>query len=75
MEFILVGVAILVNIIFIKWKFDKGKKADAFLDASLLIAVAVLFNGSYGALVAGTIGSAFISLYLYISPLKLGGNK
>ena len=70
MEFILVGVAIFFNIAFIKWKFDRERYADVALDLSLLVAVAILFSGSYAALVAGTIASALVSLYLYFSPPK-----
>ena len=71
MEFIIVGVAIFFNIAFIKWKFDRERYADATLDLTLLVAVAILFSGSYAALVAGTVGSALISLYLFFSPPKL----
>lgn len=70
MEYILVGVAILINIAVIKWKFDRGRKPDAALDLALLILVGVFFTGSYGALVSGTIGSALISIFLIISPIK-----
>lgn len=70
MEFILVGIAVFFNIAFIKWKFDRSRHADALLDLSLLIAVAILFSGSYGALVVGTIASALISLFLFVSPPK-----
>lgn len=71
MEFILVGVAVFFNIAFIKWKFDRKRYADATLDLILLILVAILFSGSYAALVAGSVASALVSLYLYVSPPKL----
>ena len=71
LEFILVGFAVFFNIAFIKWKFDKARYADAFLDCFLLIVVAILFSGSYAALVAGTVASALVSLYLYFSPPKI----
>jgi hypothetical protein len=70
MEFLLVGLAVFFNIAFIKWKFDKSRYADATLDLTLLVIVMLLFSGSYGALVVGTIASAFISLFLYFSPPK-----
>lgn len=71
MEFILVGVAVFFNIAFIKWKFDRKRYADATLDLILLVLVAILFSGSYAALVVGSIASALVSLYLYVSPPKL----
>lgn len=71
MEFILVGVAVFFNIAFIKWKFDRKRYADATLDLILLVLVAILFSGSYAALVAGSVASALVSLYLYVSPPKL----
>lgn len=71
MEFILVGVAVFFNIAFIKWKFDRKRYADATLDLILLILVAILFSGSYAALVVGSVASALVSLYLYVSPPKL----
>lgn len=70
MEFLLVGLAVFFNIAFIKWKFDKSRYADATLDLTLLVIVMLLFSGSYGALVVGTVASAFISLFLYFSPPK-----
>lgn len=71
MEFILVGVAVFFNIAFIKWKFDRKRYADATLDLILLVLVAILFSGSYAALVVGSVASALVSLYLYVSPPKL----
>ena len=70
MEFLLVGLAVFFNIAFIKWKFDKSRYADATLDLTLLVIVMLLFSGSYGALVVGTVATAFISLFLYFSPPK-----
>ena len=71
MEFILVGVAVFFNIAFIKWKFDRKRYADVTLDLILLVLVAILFSGSYAALVVGSVASALVSLYLYVSPPKL----
>lgn len=70
MEFVLVGIVVFFNIAFIKWKFDKNRTGEALLDVTLLVAVMLLFSGSYGALVIGTIASALVSLFLYISPPK-----
>lgn len=70
MEYLIIGIAVFFNIAIIKWKFDKGRTTDASVDATLLVLVTVVFSGSYGALVVGTIASALISLYLLISPPK-----
>ena len=71
MEYILIGITVFFNIAIIMWKFEKHRYADASLDATLLVLVALLFSGSYGALVVGTVASALVSLYLLISPPKL----
>ena len=71
MEFLIVGIAVFFNIAFIKWKFDRKRYADATLDLILLVLVAILFSGSYAALVVGSVASALVSLYLYVSPPKL----
>lgn len=68
MEFLIVGIAISFNIIVILWKFGHDRLADAVLDTTLLIIVTYVFSGSYGALVAGTVASAIVSLYLLINP-------
>jgi len=65
---VLIGLAISFNIIVIMWKFRKGRTADAITDASLLALITVVFSGTFGALVVGTIASAVISIYLFISP-------
>lgn len=70
MEFVLIGITVFFNIAFIKWKFDKERYSDAFLDITLLVLVMILFSGSYGALVVGTIASALVSIYLYFSTSK-----
>ena len=71
MEFIVIGVAVFFNIVVIKWKYDKARYADALLDFVCLVAVSILFSGSYAALVVGTIASALVSIYLLVSPPKL----
>ena len=72
MEFILIGFAVFFNIAFIKWKYDRKRYSDAALDSALMLGVMFLFSGSYGALVIGTIASALVSIYLFISPPKKG---
>lgn len=75
MEFVLIGLAVFFNIVVLKWKFDKGRYADALLDAVLLGGVMFVFSGTYGALVVGTIASALVSIYLLFSPIKIDWDK
>jgi hypothetical protein len=71
MEFILIGLAVAANIIFILFKYERKRYPDATLDFILLIVVTIIFSGSYGALVVGTIASLVISIYLYANPPNL----
>lgn len=71
MEFLLIGLAVAANIIFILFKYERKRYPDATLDFILLIVVTVIFSGSYGALVVGTIASLVISIYLYAHPPNL----
>lgn len=75
MEFVIIGIAVFFNIAVIKWKYDKARYADAGLDFVCLVAVSILFSGSYAALVVGTIASALVSIYLLVSPPKLPAKK
>ena len=70
MEFLIIGIALFFNIAFLKWKIERKRYADATLDFTCLVIVAMLFSGSYGALVIGTVASALVSIYLLISPPK-----
>lgn len=70
MEFLIIGLAVAANIIFIKMKLERKRYEDGAFDAILLVIVTIVFGGSYAGLVVGTIASAFISLYLYASPPK-----
>lgn len=71
MEFLIIGLAAAFNIIVIKAKFERGRTADAIMDAAGLLFVTIVFSGSYGALVVGTIASAVFSIYLMIYPPKI----
>jgi hypothetical protein len=67
-EFAIIGIAVFFNIAIIKWKFDRARYADAILDMLLLTAVTIVFSGTFGGLVVGTIASAMVSMYLIASP-------
>lgn len=71
MELILVAIAVVMNVVFIKWKYSKGRYADATLDLALMLGIMFLFHGSFSALAVGTIASAMISIYLFFSPPKI----
>lgn len=71
MEFILIGLAVAANVLFVLFKYERKRYADATLDLILLIVIAMLFSGSYGALVVGTIASLIVSIYLYANPPNL----
>lgn len=71
MEILIIGVALAFNIIVILLKFKFNRKQDALIDAVLLTLVTIVFSGSEKALIIGTIGSALVSIYLLISPVKV----
>lgn len=78
MLYLIIGFAVAFNILIIIWKLrhkdpftgELDRTADGLIDGALLVAVALLFSGSEGLLIIGTIGSAIVSLYLLISPIK-----
>ena len=72
MLFTIIGIAVAFNILIVIWKFKHGREVDATVDGALLVAVAMLFSGSEGLLIIGTIGSAIVSTYLLFDPIKFG---
>ena len=68
MEFIVIGLAVAFNCIVIKEKFQRGRTEDGAFDLILLVVITLVFSGTYGSLVVGTIASAFISVYFMASP-------
>ena len=68
MEFLVIGLAVAFNCIIIKEKFQRGRIEDGAFDLILLVVITLVFSGTYGALVVGTIASAFVSLYFMASP-------
>ena len=71
MKYLIIGIAVAFNMLIIKYKFEKSRFADAFLDFLLLVVLSFLFMGSYAGLVVSTVASAIISIYLYFVPPKL----
>lgn len=70
MEFLIVGIAVAFNLLILIWKYQNGRPVDATVDATLLGLVTVVFSGSYGALVVGTVASAIVSIFLLIRPIQ-----
>ena len=75
MEFLVIGLAVAFNCIIIKEKFQRGRIEDGAFDLILLVVITLVFSGTYGALVVGTIASAFISLYFMASPPTFFTNR
>ncbi len=68
MGYIIIGLAVAFNMLIIKAKLEKKRYEDALFDGLCLIIITLIFSGSYGGLVVGTVASAVISLYLLASP-------
>ena len=73
MEFLVIGIVTALNLIFIKMKFEKRRYEDGIFDLALLALLTVVFGGSYGGLVVGTVTSLVISIYFYASPPRFIG--
>ena len=65
---LMMGIAVAFNLIIIKMKIERYRYEDASLDSAILVLLGWLFSGSIAGLMIGTIASAFISIYLFISP-------
>ena len=68
MEVIAIAIATALNLIIIKWKFEKERYGDASLDILALLALNYMFGGTLGGMVIAMIASAIISTYLFFSP-------
>jgi hypothetical protein len=68
MEFIIIGLVSAFNLLVIKFKFDRKRYEDAILDLTLMIVLAVLFQGTYAGMVVAMVGSLVISIFLFLSP-------
>ena len=71
MEYLIIGVAVAINILVVIWKLQSGRAFNGIIDGVLLVLVAVTFSNSLGALIIGTIGSLLVSLYLTVKPFKV----
>ena len=69
MEFILFGLATAFNFGVLIRKLRLSRYFDAFIDASAMIIICILFNGSFSALATGMVASMAFSIYLYFFPV------
>lgn len=67
----IMGIATALNVIVVLWKLRNDRVLDGIIDGALLAAVMYVFMGSVSGLQMGTIGSAMVSIYLLIDPIKL----
>lgn len=72
---IFLGLAVLINFMFIVHKFKAGRYADALTDIAIIIVASGIYGTSLMGGVIATIGSMFISIYLHFVPLNLFPDK
>jgi len=70
-EALVIGIATAFNFIIIKWKLEHKRFADAGLDIFIILVLSVIFSGTLGGMIVAMVASAFVSLYLLVSPPKL----
>ena len=70
MEHLLIGFSVFFNLAIIMVKLNIARYEDATFDIFFLALIGYTFSGSYDGLVAGTIASAFMSVWLLIFPPK-----
>jgi len=71
MESLIIGIAAAFNLLVIKKKFDHKRWADGILDMILLIILSRMFGETGQGMIIATIGSAIISVALFVNPPKL----
>ena len=67
----LLGLAVLVNFLFVVNKLQKGRVVDATVDVGVMIAASSIYGMSLIGGVSATFGSMFISIYLHYKPLRM----
>ena len=67
----LLGLAVLVNFLFVVNKLQKGRILDATVDVGVMIAASSIYGMSLMGGVSATFGSMFISIYLHYRPLRM----
>lgn len=67
---VVLGLAVLINFLFIVKKMENQRYADVLIDVSVLVAASAIYGMSVMGGASATIGSMFISIYLHFFPLK-----
>jgi hypothetical protein len=67
----LLGLAVLINFLFVVNKLQHGKIVDAVVDVGVMMAASSIYGMSLMGGVSATFGSMFISIYLYYKPLRM----
>jgi len=62
------GIATAFNFIVILWKLSHNRVLDGVIDFGTFVAIGYLFAGTMGGMAIGMVASAFISVYLLVSP-------
>ena len=68
---IILGLAVLVNFLFIVNKLQKQRYVDAAVDVGVMMAASSIYGMSLMGGISATFGSMFISIYLHYRPLDL----
>lgn len=63
-EILVVGIAIGFNFIILKYKYDKERYGDLFMDVTVMLVLSYLFGGTILGLAAAMVGGMLVSLYL-----------
>lgn len=71
LTFLLLGAVVACNFCIILHKYRLGRYFDTFVDSAILTIICILFSGTFGALVVGTIASACVSAYLWWRPFTI----
>ena len=66
---ITLGLAVLINFLFIVNKYKAGRLVDAAVDIAVMISASAIYGTSIMGGASATIGSMFISVYLHYNPL------
>ena len=68
------GIATFFNFIILKWKFDRARYYDLFLDITTLAILSIIFGGTMGGMAIAMVASFFISIYLLLTMRKTNAN-
>ena len=70
---LIIGAVSAINLIILKVKIDNKRYFDALIDLSAYIALVAFSGSTLGGLVIATSASLLVSVFLLVSPPRLGG--